>query len=82
MTPSSYVHRSALLFLSPFLSRWSSHHGLRKEAIHKVTEVIIGLMSRILYAAPTWWGLTQISVRLRIDNLQRKLQGIEYTSHA
>ena len=30
-------------------------HGLRKEAIHKVTEAII--MSRILYAAPAWRGL-------------------------
>ena len=54
-------------------------HGLRKEAIQKATEAII--MSRILYAAPAWWVLTQASDRLKIDNLQRKLQRIEYTSH-
>jgi len=54
-------------------------HGLRKEAIHKVTEAII--MSRILYAAPAWWGLTQASDILKIDKLQRKLQRIEYASH-
>src|SRR6218665_1970257 len=57
-------------------------HGVRKEAIHKVTEAII--MSRILYAAPAWWGLTQASAAsdiLKIDKLQRKLQKIEYASH-
>jgi len=38
-------------------------------------------MSRILYAAAAWWGLTQASDILKIDNLQRKLQGVEYDSH-
>jgi len=54
-------------------------YGLRKEAIQKVTEAII--MSRILYAAPAWLGLTQASDILKIDQLQRKLQRIEYASH-
>ena len=35
-------------------------HGLRKEAI---------IMTRILYAAPAWWGLTQASDILKIDKL-------------
>src|SRR6218665_1880423 len=43
------------------------------------TEAII--MSRILYAAPAWWGLTQASDILKINQLQRKLQRIEYASH-
>src|SRR6218665_2263544 len=34
-----------------------------------------------LYAAPAWWGLTQVSDILKIDKLQRKLQRIEYASH-
>ena len=54
-------------------------HGLRKEAIQRVTEAII--MSRILYATPTSWGLTQASNIVKIDKLHRKLQRIEYTSH-
>src|SRR6218665_3050990 len=54
-------------------------YGLGKEAIHTVTEVII--MSRILYAAPAWWGLTQTSDILKIDKLQRKLQRIEYAPY-
>ena len=39
------------------------------------------IMSRILYAAPARWGLTQARDILKIDKLQRKLQRIEYTSH-
>ena len=38
-------------------------------------------MSRILYAAPAWWGLAQASDIPKIDKMQRNLQRIEYASH-
>ena len=38
-------------------------------------------MSRILYAAPAWWGLTQASDILKLDKLHRKLHRIENASH-
>src|SRR6218665_4032973 len=38
-------------------------------------------MSRIRYAGPEWWGLTQANDILKIDKLQRKLQIMEYASH-
>jgi len=66
-------------FSGPSFSSSTILHSVDLLGHPQLLEAII--ISRILYAAPTWWGLTQASDILKIYKLQRKVQRIEYASH-
>src|SRR6218665_441573 len=40
-------------------------HGLPQDALHNVAKAT--LLSRLLYASPSWWGMTSADERLKIE---------------
>jgi hypothetical protein len=51
-------------------------HGLPSEALHVVTRDTT--VSRIMYAAPAWWGFTTASDRARIERLLARVRRSGY----
>ena len=51
-------------------------HGLSSKSLHTVFKSIT--LSKILYAAPAWWGFTQAEERARLESFIRKSKKFEF----
>ena len=51
-------------------------HGLPQEALYGVTRATI--ISRLLYAAPAWWGLASAGDRNRLERFFAKMKRLDY----
>src|SRR6218665_3439446 len=51
-------------------------HGLPQDALHNVAKAT--LLSRLLYASPSWWGMTSADERLKIERFINKSRRLGY----
>ena len=61
---------------SLFALRVLRAHSLPDEALHSVTRATT--IARLMYAAPSWWGITAEKDRAKIERLYNRLKRMGY----
>src|SRR6218665_1182733 len=49
-------------------------HGLPDEALHSVTRATCTTVARLMYAVPSWWGITAEKDKAKIERLYNRLE--------
>src|SRR6218665_2419334 len=51
-------------------------HGLPQDTLHNVAKAT--LLSRLLYASPSWWGMTSADEQLKMERFINKLRRLGF----
>ena len=69
-------HLAASCASSFYAVRKLKAHGFSPSSIHHITKATI--VSKLLYASPSWWGLTQASDKDRLERILKRAKRLDY----
>src|SRR5688572_36018 len=69
-------HLTATCSSSFYAIRKLKTHGLSSSSIHNVTKATT--VAKLLYASPSWWGLTLASDKERLEKLLKRAKRLGY----